>query len=607
MTPWMRKIHRWIGLLIGIQLVLWMASGSVMSLLDSKKVHGDEFRAPRTAQPAWPAAAMAPDRVLAQTSLPVLSISSGWLLDRPVYRLQREKETVLVDARDARPVTLDAAVAQRVAVASYKGPGTPGATELVPRSLETRTQDGPVWRVPFSDDASTTVYVSQLGEVLWHRNWSWRVYDFFWMLHIMDYFERTNFNSPLIIATAVGGLWLSLSGVWLLGNSFRWSDFVPRALRKRRALAVFLPDGSCLRTVQVSAGDTVFAALAAEGMQLPSNCGGGQSCGLCEVKVRNLAPPHATASDRALLGSPKVAAGYRLACNLAVDGDLAIEVLGTAGLWDEQQARVERIIALTPFLRELVLRPDRKPGPAYHPGAYIQVHVPGYSIEREQIDFPEAQRADWQALQVPPRLHNPKPLRRSYSLSSPVDEADGCITLLARFCHGGVGSKRQLPGRGSAYLYSLKVGDRVDFSGPFGDFATRPGQRQKVYIGGGAGMGPLRAMIRALLRAGASEPIHYWYGARSLAEAPYVDEMQALARQHRNFDWRLVLSETAAPGLPSGLVHEVARAEIPSKGLDWKHCDFYVCGPPAMLAATLKMLRQAGVDDSRVAFDDFKL
>ncbi|MEO5732808.1 MAG: 2Fe-2S iron-sulfur cluster-binding protein [Rubrivivax sp.] len=603
----MRKIHRWIGLLIGIQLVLWMASGAVMSLLDANKVQGKEFRAPKVATAAWPAAAVPPDRVLAQARQPVLSISSGWLLDKPVYRLQSEKETVLVDALDERSVAVDAAVAQRVATASYRGPGAPGAAELVPRSLETRTHDAPVWRVPFSDDASTTVYVSQQGDVLWHRNWSWRVFDFFWMLHIMDYFERTDFNSPLIIATAVGGLWLSLSGVWLLGNSFRWSDFVPKALRKRRALSVFLPDGTRLRTVQVSAGDTVFAALAADGLQLPSNCGGGQSCGLCEVKVRNLAPPHATASDRAQLGAPKVAAGHRLACNLAVDGDLAIEVQGTAELWDEQRARVERVTALTPFLRELVLRPERKPGAAYHPGVYIQVHVPNYSIESRQIEFPEAQRTEWQALQVPPQLHNRAPLRRSYSMSTPTDEADGCITLLARFCHGAAGGKRHPPGRGSAYLYSLKAGDRVDFSGPFGDFAIRPGVRTKVFIGGGAGMAPLRAMVRSLVRGKVAAPIHFWYGARTLAEAPYVAEMQELARRHAGFDWQLVLSEAAVAGLATGLVHEVAQAGLSSRGIDLKQCDFYVCGPPLMLSATLKMLRRAGVADDRVAFDDFKL
>lgn len=167
------------------------------------------------------------------------------------------------------------------------------------------------------------------------------------------------------------------------------------------------------------------------------------------------------------------------------------------------------------------------------------------------------------------------------------------------------------PGKGSTYLYSLVAGDVVSFSGPFGDFAISPGGREKVFIGGGAGMAPLRAMILALLAGGAKEPIHFWYGARTVSDTPYRNELTALAERHSNFKWQLVLSAVqdgspAAAGAPTGWVHEIALQALKQHGsLD--ACDFYACGPPAMLAATRAILKQLGVKDERVAFDDFKI
>lgn len=243
---------------------------------------------------------------------------------------------------------------------------------------------------------------------------------------------------------------------------------------------------------------------------------------------------------------------------------------------------------------------------------YLQVHVPAYTMTREQISRPLLQQGDWAALDLPAQWHNKTPLRRSYSLARPVEQADGRITLLARFCHGQQGRKNHPPGKGSAYLYGLAAGDVLSFSGPFGDFAVKPGGREKVFIGGGAGMAPLRAMILALLAEGAGEPIHFWYGARQLPDAPYREELEALAARHANFRWQLVLSDAApgaaeAGGLPTGLVHELVQERLLRQHPDLGRCDFYLCGPPAMLAASRAMLKQLGVAESRIAFDDFKI
>ena len=611
MTPWMRKIHKWIGLLIGLQLVLWMCSGLVMSLLDSEQVSGREFRAPPQSKRLWPEDVLSVNNVLARTTTSVQSISTAWLHNQPIYRLVGEKGIAMIDATDGKVIELSSDLAQRLAAASYRGPGRPGQAELVEPSLETRAHKGKVWRIDFSDANDTTVYLSQQGDVLVHRNRTWRLFDIFWMLHIMDYYERKDFNNVLVVSTAVGGLWLALSGTWLLITSFRFAEFIPQIWRSRRELNVFAPDGNRLRTLLVPSGDTVFQALARQGMQLPSNCGGGQSCGLCAVRVMGSVPPPSSA-DRAQLAESKVNAGHRLACNLNIAGDLDIEVHGGSETWAELSARVASVRAVTPFLREIVLAPATKVDVKWQPGSYLQIHAPEYTMSREQIDFPQNHTADWVSLELPDRWRNKSAIRRSYSLSCPVDQADGHITLLARFMHGKQSRKNFPPGKGSAYLYGLKEGDIVRFSGPFGDFAVQPGGREKIFIGGGAGMAPLRAMIRSLLEGGAKEPIHFWYGARSLRDAPYVDEMLLLATRFANFRWQLVLSDIgkdsdAATGLPAGLVHEVAHQALLRTHPDLRSCDFYVCGPPAMLAATRDMLKHLGIDDARVAFDDFKI
>lgn len=612
MTPWLRKIHKWIGLLLGIQLVLWMCSGLVMSLLNSERVRGAEFRvAKKASAPPWPQDTLPAEAVLAAAQQPVHAVATGWLVDKPIYKLAGEKGVRMVDARLGQPVELTADMAQKLASASYSGPGRAQAAELVDQSLETRAHEGRVWRVPFSDEGETTVYLSQQGDVLEHRNNTWRLFDIFWMLHIMDYSWRKDFNNPLVIGSAVGGLWLALSGIWLLMTSFRLAEFVPQRWRGQRELTVHAPDGTRLRTLRTATGDTVFVAMARQGLQLPSNCGGGQSCGLCEVRVRGKAPLP-TSADRAQLRESKLKEGHRLACNLKVDSNLDIEVNGGANLWAEQKAVVESIRPLTPFLREIVLKPEVAPGADFHPGVYLQVHVPAYTMGRKQLAFAPSHAADWAALDLPERLHNKAAVRRSYSLACPVDEAAGRITILPRLCHGKTAGKNHPPGRGSVYLYGLSVGDTVMFSGPFGDFAIKPGGREKVFIGGGAGMAPLRAMIRSLLHGGASEPIHFWYGARNLSDAPYVDEFEALMAQFSNFRWQLVLSDVPAASAeavsqPTGMVHEVAQQALLRLEPRPESCDFYVCGPPAMLAATRAMLKQLRVDEARVAFDDFKI
>lgn len=223
MTRWMRLLHKWLGLLLAVQFVLWMGSGLVMAMLDQQTVRGARQQAARAGPDAWPAGLLSPGDVVRAHVAPVLSLESDWLAGTPVYRFVDGERSHVVDARSGAAMAIDASRAAAIARADYAGPGALAAPALLPEpSLEVRGHEGPVWRIDAHDAQSSTVYVSAWdGRVLERRNTSWRIFDVAWMLHIMDYRGRSDFNHALVIAFATGGLWLTLSGWWLLLVSLR--------------------------------------------------------------------------------------------------------------------------------------------------------------------------------------------------------------------------------------------------------------------------------------------------------------------------------------------------------------------------------------------------
>ncbi len=224
MTRWMRTLHKWVGLVLAAQFVLWMASGLAISLLDHEEVQGHHHRAAVAAvTPAWPVGTLTPAQMLAAAPHAVRSVETAWLRDRAVYRLAAGESAWLVDARSGERVTVDAATAAAIAAADYVGPGQAGAPALIgAATLEARGHHAPIWRVDFDDEDHTTLYASgQDGRILERRNDLWRWFDIAWMLHIMDYTDRDDFNNPLVVTAAAGGLWIALTGVWLLLASLR--------------------------------------------------------------------------------------------------------------------------------------------------------------------------------------------------------------------------------------------------------------------------------------------------------------------------------------------------------------------------------------------------
>lgn len=232
---WLRKIHKWVGLAIGLQFVLWGISGAAMALLDMETVAGGPR--PQATQAAlggeaggWPAIV----RQLDRGTIEGLQLKK--LLDRPVVEVRTAQSTRMFDARTGGRVTIDGAAARAIAQSSHPNGARPGAAKLLTeRSLPVRDHEPPIWQVDFADDDASTYYVSATtGAVLERRNDTWRWWDFFWMLHNMDYADRTSFNHPLIITAGVAMAWLAVTGFWLLFRTMWKHDLAwVRARRER--------------------------------------------------------------------------------------------------------------------------------------------------------------------------------------------------------------------------------------------------------------------------------------------------------------------------------------------------------------------------------------
>ncbi|WP_133500031.1 2Fe-2S iron-sulfur cluster binding domain-containing protein [Cognatilysobacter terrigena] len=601
MKPWLARVHRWLGLVIGLQVVLWLASGLTMSLLDPAAVEGAATRAPAPATRTWPQGTRTPGEILAAHGRSAERIESAWLLDTPVWRVSHGETSVLRDAYTGATIEIDPATARTIASRDYSGavgPGTPERLERAP--LEARGHAGPLWRVPFADDAHTTLYVSaQDGRILERRTDAFRWFDIAWMLHIMDYTGRADFNHPLVVATAGGGVLLAISGLWLLGFSVAQGELRPRAWRRRGGLRVLHADDALGVTVPAREGETVLAALARAGLHLPSQCGGGQTCGQCAVKVDGRVP-RPGAGDRARLPRERLIHGERLACALPVREGLSVHV-PTRDAMALHVARIERITPISPTLREIVLRPASAL-PPLAAGQFIELDIPAFEVDAEAVSDPRAPLPASLLAHARP-IAFARSLVRAYSPSLTPSLSDGALPLLVRLEHG-------LPdagwiGRGSGYLFSRRVGDRMQFRGPFGAFRLKPGTREKIFIGGGAGVAPLRAMLWERLEAGGRERMHLWIGARTPDEVPYHEELLALDAAHPHVDVHVVYSEWGnATGGPRWIHEAVYDGLLHSHGA-LAECEFYLCGPPAMLDAARSLLADIGVEPARIAYDDF--
>ena len=361
------------------------------------------------------------------------------------------------------------------------------------------------------------------------------------------------------------------------------------------------------RTLEVESGRTLLATLAGEGIFVPSACGGKGTCGACRVRVLEGGGP-APASETGVVGRGDARRGYRLACQLKVRGDLHValpeEILGV-GRW---RCRVRSNRNVATFIKELVLEPPQGENLGQRAGGFVMIECPPYRLSFEAIVVDDRFAAAWQRLGLRALTAGTDELtERAYSMANYPGETE--IILNIRIALPPFEVPDAPPGIVSSYLFSLRPGDEVTVSGPYGRFHALETEREMCLIGGGAGMAPLRAhLLDQLLRLRSHRKITYWYGARDLAEAFYVDELDRLAREHDNFEWHLALSEPLPDDDwqgPTGFIHQVLYDSYLARHPHPEDVEYYICGPPAMLDACRKMLDDLGVPAENVLFDDF--
>jgi Na+-transporting NADH:ubiquinone oxidoreductase subunit F len=362
------------------------------------------------------------------------------------------------------------------------------------------------------------------------------------------------------------------------------------------------------RTLSGTAGASLLGVLQDAGIPVPASCGGKGTCGLCRVIVAaDGGMP--TPAETARLSRHELREGLRLACQIRLRKDLAVTVPESLFGVSRWTCAVRSARTLSPLIREVVLALPTDSRLTFRPGAFVTVTAPPYELSFADMDVGEAHRADWDRLGLRGlRSVSREAVRRAYSIANTPDQVD-CIVLLVRLALPPPATAGAPPGVVSSYLFGLAPGDTIEVEGPHGEFAAREGHREMIFIGGGVGMAPLRAIIFDQLdRHRTSRRLSFWYGARSAIDLFYVEEFEALKARHPNFDWTVALSDpqpddawTGATGFIHNVVYERRLRDHPAP----EDCEYYLCGPPLMVKAVVAMLDGLGVEPDAIFFDDF--
>ena len=375
-----------------------------------------------------------------------------------------------------------------------------------------------------------------------------------------------------------------------------------------------LPDGDITITINegkklvVPPGGKLLTSLADQGIFLSSACGGGGSCAQCRCVV-NEGGGSILPTEESSISRREAREGYRLACQVPVKRDLEIEVPQEMLETKKWQCTVESNENVATFIKELVLKLPEGDNVDFKAGGYIQIEVPPHVLEYKNFEIDDRFLSDWTKFKMfQYKSHVHTPVTRAYSMAN-YPEEEGIIKLNVRIASPPPGEEEIPPGQVSSYIFNLKPEDDVTISGPFGDFFLEDGDEELVYIGGGAGMAPLRSHIFDLFkRINTDRKVSFWYGGRSKKEVFYQEEFEELAENHDNFTFNLALS---AP-LPednwegfTGFIHLVLYDQYLKKHPAPEDIHYYICGPPMMLSSVLEMLDNLGVERENIHFDDF--
>lgn len=362
------------------------------------------------------------------------------------------------------------------------------------------------------------------------------------------------------------------------------------------------------KTMDVPLGGKLLNVLAAKDVFLPSACGGGGTCGECKVQIVD-GGGDVLATEKSKLTRKQIRNHYRLSCQVPVKGDLKLEVPAEVFEIKKWECTVRSNHNVATFIKELVLELPEGEHVDFRAGGYIQIEAPPHTVEYKDFDVEEEYREDWDKFNLW-RFKSvvKEPIVRAYSMAN-YPEEKGIIMLNVRIASPPPRMPNVPPGQMSSYIFSLKPGDKVTISGPYGEFFAKDTKAEMVFIGGGAGMAPMRSHIfDQLKRLSSDRKISFWYGARSMREMFYVEDFDQLAKDNPNFTWNIALSEPLPEDNWSGYVgfiHQVLLDNYLKNHPAPEDCEYYICGPPMMNSAVTNMLDSLGVEPENILFDDF--
>jgi Na+-transporting NADH:ubiquinone oxidoreductase subunit F len=362
------------------------------------------------------------------------------------------------------------------------------------------------------------------------------------------------------------------------------------------------------KTITVPAGDKLLQTLSNAGLFLPSACGGGGSCAQCKCVVSD-GGGSMLPTEEAHFTRREANEGWRLSCQAPVKQDMKVEVPEEVFGVKRWECTVESNPNVATFIKELTLRLPEGENVDFKAGGYVQLECPPHVVKYSDFEVEEEYRGDWERFGLYQYTSEVKePLIRAYSMAN-YPEEQGVVKFNIRIASPPPGSSDIPPGKMSSYVFNLKAGDKISVYGPFGEFFAKETKAEMVFIGGGAGMAPMRSHIfDQLKRIHSDRKISFWYGARSLKECFYDDEYDQLAADNDNFDWHLALSDPQPEdnwdGL-TGFIHNVLYEQYLKDHEAPEDCEFYMCGPPMMNMAVVKMLEDMGVEPENIMLDDF--
>ncbi len=362
------------------------------------------------------------------------------------------------------------------------------------------------------------------------------------------------------------------------------------------------------RTITTKGGGTLLGTLADHKLFVPSACGGKGSCGVCKVEVCEgggaLLP-----TEKSHVKPGEARRGVRLSCQVKLKENMKIHLEPAVFGVRQWTCKVRSNDNVATFIKELVL--ELPPGEAvpFRAGGYIQIDCPTHDVAFKEFSVAERFRDEWDQYKLwELRSVVKEPVSRAYSMANYPAESD-IIMLNVRIATPPPRTAGLPPGVMSSYIFSLKPGDEVTISGPYGEFFAKETKNEMCFIGGGAGMAPMRSHIfDQFRRLKTDRRVTFWYGARSLRETFYSADFESIAKEHANFSWHLALSEPKPEDDwtgSKGFIHQVLFDEYLSKHPAPEDIEYYLCGPPQMLKACMAMLENLGVPKQNIAFDDF--